>query len=103
MESLGSGLPEQQIEPFLMTLQPGVVAAAEPISHAGEELVYCQEGEIEYQVGDLKHRLEQGDSLLFDARQPHLCLNPGDGPAIVLLVLQGTRDRSTLRHQHLDF
>jgi len=103
MESLGTGLPNQQIEPFLMTLQPGVVATTEPVSHGGQELAYCQGGEVEYQVGDAKYRLEEGDSLLFDARQLHMCRNQGDSPAIVLLVLHGTQDRSMPRHRHLDF
>jgi transcriptional regulator with XRE-family HTH domain len=102
MESLGSGLPDQQIEPFLMTLGPGVVGAAEPITHAGEELVYCLEGELEYQVGGGWHRLEAGDSLLFQAEQPHLCRNIGDHPAVILLILQAVTDSALSRRRHLD-
>ncbi len=78
MESLGTGLPDQQIEPFIMMLGPGVSGATEPITHAGEEFVYCEKGEIEYLVGEEKYRLEAGDSLIFQAMQPHLCRNVGD-------------------------
>jgi uncharacterized cupin superfamily protein len=102
MDSLGSGLTAQQMEPFLMTLGPGVISAGEPFTHAGEEFVFCQEGEVEYQVGNEKYRLETGDSLLFRAAQPHLCRNVGDSPATILLVLQATPDVVSSRRQHLD-
>ena len=102
MDSLGSGIPSQQMEPFLMTLGPGVISAAEPFTHSGEEFVYCQEGDVEYQIGGEKYRLEPGDSLLFQATQPHLCRNVGDHPATILLVLQPTRDAILSRRQHLD-
>jgi transcriptional regulator with XRE-family HTH domain len=102
MDSLGSGLTAQQMEPFLMTLGPGVISAAEPISHSGEEFVFCQEGTIEYQVGEEKYRLETGDTLLFQASQPHVCRNIGDGPATILLVLQAAPDVASSRRHHLD-
>jgi uncharacterized cupin superfamily protein len=102
MDSLGSGLAAQQMEPFLMTLEPGVVSALEPFSHAGEEFVLCQEGEVEYQVGQESYRLEPGDSLLFQASQPHLCRNLGDRRATILLVLQAAPDVVSSRRQHLD-
>ena len=103
MESLGSGLSAQQMEPFLMTLGPGVVAVSEPVSHPGEEFVFCQEGEVECLVGNDKYRLETGDSLLFQATQPHMCRNMGDSPATILLVLQAAPDVASSRRQHLDF
>ena len=102
MDSLGSGLTAQQMEPFLMTLGPGVVSAPEPFTHRGEEFVFCQEGEVEYQIGDEKYRIEPGDSLLFQATQPHLCRNFGDRPATILLVLQAAPDVISSRLQHLD-
>jgi transcriptional regulator with XRE-family HTH domain len=102
MDSLGSGLTAQQIEPFLMTLEPGVISAPEPFTHGGEEFVLCQDGEIEYQVGQESYRLEAGDSLLFQATQPHLCRNLGDRPATILLVLQASPDAVSSRRQHLD-
>lgn len=63
MESLGIGLTNQQLEPFLMTITPGVGNVNEPISHPGEEFIHCLEGEIEYAIGDQLFHLEQGNSL----------------------------------------
>ncbi len=101
-ESLGSGLPGQMIEPFIMTLLPGTVGGEEPISHAGEEFVYCVEGEVEYLVNDEWHRLEAGDSLLFQSPQPHMCRNTSLNQAIVLLIILAIEEDVRLaQHQHL--
>ncbi len=102
IESLGSGLPGQMLEPFLIKLSPGVVCGNGPISHSGEEFVYCVEGEVEYLVDKEWHRLEAGDSLIFQSQQPHLCRNNSLDPALVLLVIlaaEGTVQLSP--HQHL--
>jgi len=101
MESLGIGLPNQQIEPFRMIVMPGKGNGREPISHPGEELVHCLEGKLEYQVGDLTYILHPGDSLLFEASQPHGYHNKGDEPAVALLVFQNAQIRSRVRQLHL--
>jgi transcriptional regulator with XRE-family HTH domain len=101
-ESLGSGLPRQMIEPFLMTLLPGADGGDEPISHAGEEFVYCVEGEVEYLVDDEWYRLEAGDSLLFQSPQPHMCRNTSLKQSIVLLIILAAEEYVRLaQHQHL--
>lgn len=87
VESLGAGLPEQQIEPFLMTLEPGTTSGEDPIQHGGEEFVHCLMGQVEYQVGDESHRLRKGDSLLFRADQPHSCQNASGKRARLLVVI----------------
>jgi uncharacterized cupin superfamily protein len=85
-----------------MTLGPGVISASEPFAHKGEEFVFCLEGDVEYQIGNEKYRLESGDSLLFQATQPHLCRNVGDRPSTILFVLQAATDVISSRRQHLD-
>jgi len=88
MESLGIGLPYQRMEPFLVTVAPHMDNTAQPISHAGEEFVYCLEGVLEYNVDGHTYRLEKGHSLLFEATRPHFFLNPAGAPAQVLLIFQ---------------
>jgi transcriptional regulator with XRE-family HTH domain len=88
MESLGTGLPGQRLGPFLLTLVPGASAGEDPISHGGEEFVYCVEGEVDYLVGEEWYRLKSGDSLLFLASQKHMCTNTGLEQATILLVVQ---------------
>ncbi len=46
MENLGSGLPNQQIEPFLMSIEPGGSSTSSQITHSGEELVYVLKGHL---------------------------------------------------------
>jgi uncharacterized cupin superfamily protein len=102
MESLGAGLPGQRMGPFFMTLMPGARGGEVPISHAGEEFVYCLEGEVDYMVQGERHRLRAGDSLLFLASQPHLCENTGLVSAKILLVIQAPcGEVSSAQQRHL--
>jgi transcriptional regulator with XRE-family HTH domain len=102
MEGLGAGLPDQQLEPFLVTMEPDAGSAANPITHPGEEFVYCLEGEIEYRIGDRLYQLEAGDSLLFDATQPHCFCNRTETRATVLLVFQTVENNYLARQRHLN-
>jgi transcriptional regulator with XRE-family HTH domain len=88
MEYLGSGLPNQALMSFLITLEPGAGADAKPVVHLGEEWVYCLEGAVVYEVEGEPFRLEPGDSLLFEASLPHCWRNPGPLSASIILVLQ---------------
>lgn len=101
MEGLGAGLPEQQLEPFLVTIEPGAGSAVKPITHPGEEFVYCVEGEIEYRIDDRLYRLGPGDSLLFEATHPHCFCNSTETSATVLLVFQTAEDGHLARQRHL--
>ena len=102
MESLGIGLFNQQLEPFRVTIQPGVGNMEDPISHLGEEFVHCLEGEIEYTIGYQIFRLIQGDSLLFDATQSHAYHNPTDQPATILMIYKVSRDRPLVQQLHME-
>ncbi len=102
MESLGIGLSNQQLEPFLMQLEPGTANTDDPISHAGEEFIHCLEGEVEYFVGDRAFPLEKGDSLLFDATQPHAYRSRSQTTARILMIFQASRDLQRVQQLHLE-
>ena len=102
MESLGIGLRNQQLEPFMVTVEPGAGNSGEAIVHPGQEFVYCVGGSILYQVGDHAYHLESGDSLLFEASQPHYFLNVGGSPARVLLIFQAAEGGLLARQRHLE-
>lgn len=104
MESLGLGigLLNQQLEPFRIQIQPGKGNGNDPITHSGEEFVYCIEGQVEYCVGDKIFCLNPGDSLLFEASQPHACRNATSNPATILLTFNSPQDRHTARRLHLE-
>jgi transcriptional regulator with XRE-family HTH domain len=102
MENLAEGLSEQCMEPFLVTLQPGAGTGADPVVHLGEEFVFCLEGEIEYRVAGQAYQLEGGDSLVFQANQPHCWCNFGAEPARLLLVFHAAEESQKWWQQHLN-
>ena len=102
LESLGIGLPNQQLEPFRLTIEPGSGSSHEPISHPGHEFVYCLEGEIDYYVDEQNYHLDVGDSLLLEAFNPDSWHNASKNPTIILLIFQATLSHHLARQSHLD-
>ncbi len=102
MESLGIGLFQQQLEPFRMKIEPGVENLGDPVSHPGEEFVHCLQGEIEYFVDGRAYALEGGDSVLFDAVQPHAYRNSSAEPATILIIFQVSRDQHLVQQLHME-
>ena len=102
LECLGVGLFNQKLEPFRMTIDPGAGNANHPISHSGEEFIYCLEGSVEYSVNNHAFKLEPGDSLLFDATQPHAYHNPYPQSASILLIYQSSHERQNVGRLHLE-
>jgi quercetin dioxygenase-like cupin family protein len=88
LESLGAGLDHQSLEPFVVTLQPGADSGEQGMAHNGHELVYCLEGELEYEVAGTRYPLTAGDAVLFEARLTHCWRNRGHSPAVFLLIFQ---------------
>ena len=101
LESLGLGLRNQQLESFLLTVAPGANNLDQPISHPGEELVYCLEGEIVYYVAEQAYRLIQGFSLLFQATQAHCFHNDTETVAKLMLVFHASEGSHLGRPLHL--
>lgn len=102
MESLGVGLPYQQLEPFMVTLEPGAGNADQPVSHGGEEFVLCLEGAFDYCVDGHPYHLEAGYSLIFEAIRPHYFHNPTDRPVHFLLVFQAGGGGALARRLHVE-
>jgi transcriptional regulator with XRE-family HTH domain len=101
MESLGTGLLDQQMEPFLITLDNRGTSQINSVIHSGEEFVYCLKGEVEYCVGKRLYQLKPGDSLLFKATQPHWCRKITQIPAKIILVLESTQESGRTMQSHL--
>lgn len=100
LESLGAGLKEQSLEPFVVTMKPGADSGQQKMVHGGQEMVYCLGGEIEYEVAGEPYRLAAGDTLLFEARLPHRWRNPGPESATFLLIF-GQASGTQPAEQHL--
>lgn len=99
MENLGSGLPNQQIEPFLITIKPGGSSTNSQITHSGEEFIYVLKGSLVCKISEQEYELEEGDSLLFLASQPHIYLNQSSKVARILIIFQPIVGQ-LMAHQH---
>lgn len=100
LESLGSGLPDQDLEPYRLTVFPGSGNRDNPVSHSGEEFVYCLQGDIEYRVADRTYQLNAGDSLIFKANQPHSWYNNSETNCVLLVLFQASGRHSITRQLH---
>jgi transcriptional regulator with XRE-family HTH domain len=90
IEGLGGKLIRQEMDPFLVTLEPHSESGLRQVVHTGHELVYCLSGNVEYFIDGTVHHLETGDILLFEAHLPHLWRNTTEDQAVILLVLQAS-------------
>lgn len=100
IESVGGKLLNQEMEPFLVHLEPGAGSGRQLVIHSGHELVYCLSGEIDYLIDGEPYLVRAGDMLLFQAYMPHSWTNSGSQPASFFLVLQtpGETEETIQRH-----
>jgi mannose-6-phosphate isomerase-like protein (cupin superfamily) len=65
-------------------------ASCEPgmlLQHGGEEYAFVLAGTLKLTVGDETFSIGPGDSISFDAQQPHRIWNPGKVPASAIWVV----------------
>jgi transcriptional regulator with XRE-family HTH domain len=68
--TFAAGRPGKRMQPYLFTAEKGKVKP-QALEHRGEEFVYVIEGRMKYRVGPVEYSLGPGDSLYFDAEEPH--------------------------------
>ena len=72
------------LETVVLEIEPG--AKREKVSTDAYEYKYILEGQVEYVIGEEIISLNEGDSLLFDGRIPHVPLNKTDRKVKMLVV-----------------
>jgi transcriptional regulator with XRE-family HTH domain len=100
IEGIGERMDQQEIEPFLIHLDPHSGSGDREVIHAGHEIVYCMQGCIEYTIDGDQFLLEEGDFLLFEAHLPHMWINPRDERAQFVLMIQTSKDSNELVQRH---
>ena len=71
-ESLASGFRGRKADPFIVTVEPkSPDAPKEMNSHSGQEFNMVLDGTMELTIGSKVLTLNEGDSVYFDATQPH--------------------------------
>jgi len=83
-ERLSSTFPDSRLHAVKLTLPVGY--QSELVAHEGDEFVYVLAGKARYTVGERSYLLGPGDSLHFDARQPHRLGNAGRKAAQLISV-----------------
>ena len=87
-ESLASGFRGRNADPFIVTIEPkGDNVPIECNSHAGQEFNLVLEGAMQLTVGDKTLTLNEGDSIYFDATQPHGMRTLNDKPTRFLAII----------------
>ncbi len=85
--SLAHPIANQHMEPFWVVFEPRKEGDATYYQHPGEEFLYVQEGQLEFEGADQSIIIEPGDSLYFNSNLPHMVKNIGKKPASALAVL----------------
>jgi transcriptional regulator with XRE-family HTH domain len=87
-----NGISAKKYGDFIMTaayaiLEVGASSGKKPMKHKGEELVYCLQGKVEFQMKGETYILGPGDSLNFRTQLDHKWKNVGDKKAKLIWVL----------------
>jgi len=75
----------QPVDFVLLQLEPGA-DRPKMIRTDAYEFKYIIAGQVAYTIGQETYPLNAGDSIFFDASQPHKPKNTGDSPAVMLIV-----------------
>jgi transcriptional regulator with XRE-family HTH domain len=81
---LAQNMTGTAVEVCLLTVKPG--ARSKATTTDGYELKYILSGECDYFIGEEKIVLREGDALYFDASKPHMPVNRGLSPVVMLVV-----------------
>ena len=87
-ESLASGFRGRKADPFIVTVEPKPAGTPKEMnSHSGQEFNMVLEGTMELTIGTKVLTLSEGDSIYFDATQPHGMRTLGDHHVRFLAII----------------
>jgi len=81
---MSSTINEYHVDFVLLTLAPNAQRA--PVQTDAFEFKYILKGKVEYSIADELYVMEAGDSIFFDATEPHNPKNTGDTEAQLLVL-----------------
>jgi len=100
LENLGKDLAGNAVQPFVVTLSPGMGSGDHLIVHTGHEFVYCLSGSVRYTIDGKVYSLEPGDSIVFESHLPHCWINKGDTESQIILVIYPADQRDEPGGRH---
>ncbi|MBZ4661987.1 MAG: Cupin 2, conserved barrel domain protein [Thermotoga sp.] len=85
-EILMSGVEDKEIDPILVTLEPGAQTEEESY-HEGSEFGFVIQGRIDLYLDDKRYRLKEGDCFYYKAGKKHYVKNSGKKKAVLLWIM----------------
>jgi len=86
VELLVPGAQNREMDPALVTLQPGAAMEMQDV-HEGEEFGFVLLGRIQVQLDDKLYTVKKDECFLFASDRRHTVKNIGKGPAKILWVV----------------
>ena len=83
VEFLSADLSDKKIQPYRLVCRPGA-STDRPATHPGEEVGFILKGQLTVTVGEETFVLEAGDSIHYQALQPHSWRNEGDEECVAI-------------------
>ena len=77
-------LPGSSMQVVILSVMPG--ARSTPSSTDGHELKFILSGSCDYYINEEVVRLEEGDAMYFDGSKPHMPVNRGMNPVVMLVI-----------------
>ncbi len=102
LETLGSGLDSNAVQPFVLHLAPGEGSGETDTIHTGHEFLFGLEGSVQAWVDGQSFVINPGDSLLFEAFLPHRWINTNKETAKILLLMCPSDHHEGLGGRHFD-
>lgn len=99
MSDLGVGMHDQLVTPLILQLDPGA-RSGPPLSHDGQDFVYCLSGEVLYNVNGKAYILEPGDSLFFEGNLLHRFQSTAAEKSEVLIILSTPHESAQYISEH---
>jgi len=85
-EILMSGVEDKEIDPMLVTLEPGAETEEESY-HEGSEFGYVIQGKVDLYLDGKRYRLKEGECFYFKADKKHYVKNAGKKKAVLLWIM----------------
>ncbi len=89
MEGLGGERFVGQADAFYLTLESGGSSGPHPVTHTGNEFVFCLRGKLEYTIEESVFVLGSGDSLSLEAEMTHKRRNAAGTVTNASVVIMG--------------
>lgn len=75
--NLASGLRDQNLEPYLVQMQPGETIHCDALASNGEVFVWCLQGASAFDINQKQYEIAGSENILFRSYMPFTVSNPG--------------------------